>query len=420
MQLLDVETGQPLARAHAFNKSMGRVWTSDSEGWVTVEVNPLRNNEIEFSYLGYKSLTIKVQAKDVLAFKSSKKVLLELDVFRTSAAVIDGKPDTVYGSKEYHVADFIFFKQGLLLLTYGNEAHFRKEAEQSMTIYDNCKLVWLSDWRGLLAELDVSDKASGFCGNHLGLPILETRRGKFVISESEGALVSEKISDLDFKEFVEPVVDTMNNVVYASTYNPDFPAFEYYSFDQRDSSYKTLRYIVDQPLMEMFRSEYKYLAPRAKLEAFRHELKTGIDKEIVGAYMTGFAHSMYYDPLYAPMFICTDSVLIFDHYSDQMLVYNSMNELIDSTQIQYHRQKKSGWTQTLIQDDVLGSIHSVHENNGYYRLQEINKSDGTTLSSFRLTHRWPEHIQTHDGFAYYVYRPFSSSQKKFLYKERID
>ncbi|MFT5185093.1 MAG: hypothetical protein ACI84C_002229, partial [Flavobacteriales bacterium] len=49
VQLLDVETGQPLARAHAFNKSMGRVWTSDSEGWVTVEVNPLRNNEIEFS-----------------------------------------------------------------------------------------------------------------------------------------------------------------------------------------------------------------------------------------------------------------------------------------------------------------------------------------------------------------------------------
>ncbi len=420
VQVVDLDTGHPIAYAHAFNKSMGRVWTSDVNGWVEVSLKKDKANEVQFSYIGYKSLTYKIELDDLGTSKVPEKIILELDIIRTDAAIIDGKPDTVYGSKEYHVADFVFFKKGMLLLTYGNESHFRKEAEQSKSIYDNCKLVWLNDWKGLIAQMEISDKVIGFCGNHLGLPILETREGKLIISESEGKLLAEKISESDFKQFVEPVIDTLANVVYATTYNPDFPAFEYYSFDLIDSSYHTLRYIVDQPLMQMFRSEYKYLAPRAKLEALRHELKPGIDKEIVGAYMTGFAHWMYYDPLYAPMFICTDSVLIFDHYSDQLLIYNNLNELIDSTQIQYHRQKKSGWTQTLTQDEVRGGIYSVHENNGYFRLQQISTTDGSTISSFRLTHRWPEHIQIHDGFAYYVYRPYSSSQKKFLYKERID
>ena len=50
--------------------------------------------------------------------------------------------------------------------------------------------------------------------------------------------------------------------------------------------------------------------------AYRKEQATGIDKEIwIGA--NSFTHDILYNPVYAPLFIINDTVLVFDQYKNK-------------------------------------------------------------------------------------------------------
>ena len=37
----------------------------------------------------------------------------------------------------------------------------------------------------------------------------------------------------------------------------------------------------------------------------------------------------------------------------------------------------------------------------------------------RITYEYPEKLQVYGGYAYYIYRPFESLQKKSIYRERV-
>ena len=90
------------------------------------------------------------------------------------------------------------------------------------------------------------------------------------------------LPDSVFEPYFKPVVEKLSDQKFiVSDYQPDYPAFSYYRAE-KDSQWIPLHFIQDEKEMELFRSEYKYLGPREKLEAFQFELDNKIDKEIVG------------------------------------------------------------------------------------------------------------------------------------------
>ncbi|MFT4602601.1 MAG: hypothetical protein ACI857_002788, partial [Arenicella sp.] len=140
----------------------------------------------------------------------------------------------------------------------------------------------------------------------------------------------------------------------------------------------------------------------------------------VGA--TVFTNSLYYNPVYAPLFKTgEDTIIVYDHYKNRMFRYTPSSGFVDSTRISYHLQeRKSGWEQPLLQDSKRGSVYAVFEKNGYTFLREIDKVSGHVKKSFKLHFKYVDRIQIIDGQVYYVYRPFESMQKKFIYRENID
>jgi hypothetical protein len=171
--------------------------------------------------------------------------------------------------------------------------------------------------------------------------------------------------------------------------------------------------------MDLYRSEFKYVSPKEKLWAYRQELKTGIDNEVwVGA--TSFTNSLYYEPLYAPLFVKEDTVLIFDHYNDMLFKVNSKLQKIDSTAITYHKFKEGkNWEQPLLKDKGEQKVFALFERGGYYYLKRINLTNGQTKTAFKLYYRFVEQSKVKNGYAYYIYRPLESTQRKFLYRELI-
>jgi hypothetical protein len=103
-----------------------------------------------------------------------------------------------------------------------------------------------------------------------------------------------------------------------------------------------------------------------------------------------------------------------------MFIYRPEYGFTDSVRISYHKEsRKSGWEQPLIQDKKSNKIYGVFERNGYTFLSQIDMKTGLIVKSFRLYYKYVEHIQVIDDIIYYVYRPFESVQKKYIYQEKL-
>ncbi|MGB0915930.1 MAG: hypothetical protein ACPGVI_07640, partial [Crocinitomicaceae bacterium] len=155
-------------------------------------------------------------------------------------------------------------------------------------------------------------------------------------------------------KYLAPIVDSSYSSYFFSNYSDVYPAFEYFSFDKIDSTYKELMNIQDDLMMELYRSEYKWVDVRTKIWAKEMEKQTGVDKVIwVGA--NYFTQSVYYEELYAPLFKRNDTLFVFDHYKEQLYHLDLDGNKLDSVPLFYHiNERKTGWQKLLLQDKVTG------------------------------------------------------------------
>ncbi|MNY03729.1 hypothetical protein D3C86_1363630 [compost metagenome] len=318
-----------------------------------------------------------------------------------------GVPDTVFESERVSVTDFEFMpNNNLLLLTYPKN------------LKRGTELV-LFDGFNLLGEIPLPEKGTELIRDYRGNPHVLTEKNVFGITEKNRQVQIAPIEKEYYMTYIAPIVDTALTKYYFSNFNPKYPAFDYFTFDIVDSTYRKIAKIQDDLMMELYRSEFKWVDIRTKLWAKEKENETGIDKEIwVGMYY--FTNSIYYKELYAPIFERNDSIFLFDHYKNLMFTYSYQGDLIDSIPIYYHLQpKENGWKKQLIQDYETGEIFVQYETAGKAQLRHFNTVTGKLGSPVQLHFKYPENIQLKGNSVYYIYRPFESTQKKYLYRERL-
>ena len=102
-----------------------------------------------------------------------------------------------------------------------------------------------------------------------------------------------------------------------------------------------------------------------------------------------------------------------------MYVHDLNGDLVSSSPIGHHKNKKrSGW-KGLLQDRSSKNVFSAYEVSGHSFIGKVNLSTGEVNEKYRLAYRYVDKIAVIGNFVYYIYRPFESSQKRFLYKERL-
>jgi hypothetical protein len=414
LRLLDAETSAAVVNASVRVGEKGRIHYSDKEGKVNFRHSE-KTCRVVIRHLAYLPDTLILTADKPITVRL-KSNRIELGI----ATVSENLPDTVYGSPQYHVADYAFSRHGLVLLTYEKERRWKRQEEAEITLYNGCRLKIIDEDGKEIWDFKVTDEAIGLYDSYPGEVFLNTRKGYFGIAKHEHLFLLQKVPDNQFTEWIEPIVDSIGPLIYFSNFIPSFPAFEYRILDKRDTTIHVMHRVIDRELMVQFRSEFKWMQPREKLEAFRLERKTGIDKEIIAAYMSGFPNSIYFQELYAPLFTRGDTVLIFDHYTERAHRFAGQTPL-DSIPIHYHKKKPGAmkWNRQLVSDFDTQDIYSVFSKNGDYYLATIDLATGEALNHVKLHHRYPENIKVRSGEVFYQYRPFGSLQKKFLYKQRL-
>lgn len=407
------QEGYPISNARVYFANHPEIKTrTDREGNFYISYQQGRYDTLRIEHVGYQRQTYFVGKKaerrfitDTLFIKlvMQDRMLPNIDISATQ------KPDTLFGTQQYSVEDFEFDRNGnLVLLTY----------EKNLQSGSVLRLIGAGN-----EELDlyyVPGEAVELRTDFRNNIHLVTEEQVFLVNiESQGFDIYLEERDYFFR-YVAPLIDTIGDCIYFSNYSELYPAFDYYEFNRKDSVYNVVLKVEDSLMMDLYRAEFKYVDARTKIWAHQKQIETGIDKEIwVGA--TVFTNSLYYTPLYAPLFKKgTDSLLIFDHYADQLVFYRPGIGKLDSIGINYHKDaRRSGWEQPLIQDEKNGKIYALFVRNGYSYLYEININDGSIRNAFKLYYKYVEQLKISNDEVFYIYRPFESIQKKYIYREKL-
>lgn len=412
-ELTDKEFKEPLQNVNGTFKYglKSKISRSNSKGQISF-YSPI--NDIINYNLNHPLYESKSGSKKIGDFAIGDTVMVRLELtsikrqdVKEVVVKAPGVPDTVYSSKRLSVADFEVKRDGdLVLLVYPK--NLKKGSE--LLLYNGVDVVNSFSVPGTAEEIirDYRGNAHVVCADNV-----------YGILVNQNKIQIATIEKPYYLKYIAPIVDTNHTKMYFSNFNKDYPAFSYFSYDQLDSTYAQIINIKDDLMMELYRSEYKWVDVRTKLWAKNLELETGIDAEIyVGA--NYFTQSLYYKELYAPLFHRNDSLFVFDYYADKLFTFDAMGNKLDSVSIYHHYHPKStGWKKHLIQDQITGQIYAVFDKAGFTYLGRIDTKTGEISEKVRLEYRYIDKISIHNNFIYYVYRPYESVQKKFLYKERL-
>ena len=390
-----------------------------------------KNNNYSGEYLEFdeKDITIKVTANKDMYFPINEKVTLDSIFTRkrrnqakeisfylsfegqlVEGVTIDGEslPDTVFGSDKYSVADFEIDNFGhIYAMIYPK------------TLKKGAYLVKIVDGETVKQykiPFFPEEMTRDYAGN---IYVLGDEQCWRLVVDEDDFLLSKMDRDL-FDKQIAPIVDTIQDEVIYTTYAEHYPAFECMRASKVDSTYQELYYIEDEEMMEHYRAEYKFSNIRTRLWAWDMERATDIDKEVwVGANV--FTQSIYYEPPYAPVFVKDDTVLVFDHYKDELVKIEPMTgESCGKNTISYHTPRRNDWDNLLLQDIISKNVFVVFDHAGYKSIAALDLSTGELSNRFDLHFRYVEKIRIFEGEVFYIYRPYESLQKKFIYKEKLE
>ena len=404
-------TGKKIENVRIYFSKTPRNFTySNSKGEYTIKFTFTKPVSLIFNNISYVSQKKHISKKSLKKVKNDTlKLDIKLKNIILGAHIVKAtsKPDTIFGSKTSSISDFEFYGNKLILLSY--EKTLKKSGKLQLTGYNN----------QLISEYNTPPKPKRLFKDYEGRIYLITKYDVFLIAIVNNEFRLRPIDKNQFHGFTTRIIDTLNGNFLYSDFIENYPAFNYYAQYKHDTVPKKIHYTENKFMMELYRSEYKYVSGKEKLWAFRQELLTGVDKEIwIGA--KNFTQSLYYEPLYAPLFVNKDTVLIFDHYSNLLFRLDKKFHKIDSIPIKYHKGKnKKNWEQPILKDKEEKKLYALFLKNGYYYLKYIDLQTGIVNTAFKLNYRYLENIKVKNGYVYYIYRPFESLQKKYLYREVI-
>ena len=399
---------------------------SNGDGIFQISLPELRIARISIHHPGYESILCDTNVKfnHELIFYLKEAELIG-NVLEFSAG-----PQVVFGSEIWNVGDFAWDHNGeMLILTYEEEERWKKQEDANKTLFRggrvlkldkrDVQMLTLNTDQSQYDVLEIPGSTLGFYDQFPGEIIVQGHHQFFLIYQTEDDWDLIPLSDSLMKHQITPVVDTLRKGEFIiSDFEPSYPAMDFYLNVKNE--WKSFYHIIDEKEMELFRSEYKYLGPKEKVEAYQFQLDHGIDKEVVAAYMRGFQHTHFHSELYTPLLIMGDTLMIFDHLHDEVTLMNKRGELLSKEAIHYHKLKGMGsWSGKIWKDPVTKRIYTAYNKHGRTTLLEIfPRQDGYQVL-FTLTHSFVQKIRIRGGDIFYIYKPFESTKKRYLFKEKI-
>lgn len=415
VEVVDSISQEPVALAVLEAPDGRSLGTTDENGVLMLSQMP-SGARIVVRHLAYRPSYFTVPERARLVRVELVPVRIELPGHTVRCAV----PEIIFQSDTLHAAVFEPGADGLWVLAYAHPRMWRNQSQAGQEIYREVVLVLLDTSLNEVARKPLTGECTGL---HIG------RRGEayvigtdrvWAVRLNQGHLAFSTLLTVAFQEAVRPWTDSIAGHWLGSDFDATYPGFDHLAYEPVSDVVSVFCSVQDTFVMELFRSQYKYMSGHDKVVAMDTELRTGVDREIVAGYMTGFHNDPYFKAPYAPSFIRHDTILVFDHTSGQVRRFTKRRDHIDVVRFNYHEGRTGrAWTGRIMQDRTNGEVYALFESGGRGWLCAIDPASGRLGPKHFLDAKWPEEVRVHAGHAYYIHRPFESLRKRTLYRERL-
>ncbi|MEO8588504.1 MAG: hypothetical protein ABI432_03975 [Flavobacteriales bacterium] len=344
--------------------------------------------------------------------------VIELDPFN----FVRPPPEVVFQRDDLHVGAYFANDDGLWVLVYAKPQLWHSEGNAGEQVLRGARLYLLDTLFNERFSCPLPSDARGLYHDHNQRAIVEGMTDAWVaevrsMADGEEGIELGRIDRTTLHEAVLPWTDSIPSYLLGSNISPMYPAFDHIAYDPGTASSRLICSVEDTRLMDLFRSQYKYMSGHDKVVAMDLEQELGVDREVIAGYMTAFYNDPYFDVPYAPLFVVNDTLCVFDHYRERIRRFAPDLTALDEITMTY--QKERTWKTRLLQDAVDGRIYAQFARGVHTWLREVNPGTGGLGRVITLTYPFPEEVQVHDGHAYYVYRPYGSLQHRTLYREAL-
>jgi hypothetical protein len=115
-----------------------------------------------------------------------------------------------------------------------------------------------------------------------------------------------------------------------------------------------------------------------------------------------------------------DTILVIDHLHDEVTMYNRWGEKMNKMPCHHHKKKGMGkWKGEVWRDPLTHKLYTAYEKSGRVKCFEMDVLNDELIPCMELAYRYCEKIKVWGVEVFFVYRPFESSQKRYLYKQKI-
>lgn len=394
---------------------------TDEAGVALLPAPPPGGLSLSFAHLSFQDTTVRFAfgaRSGTVRLKPRSHLIGTVDVTRPL-------PETVFLRKDLHSADLLINEHGMWVLAYERPRMLRAEGEAGKEILRDTRLVLLDTLLRERASCLVPEDVFGLRHDLHDRVVIEGTAHAFSVdigkdAEGDTRLLLQPFGLEELRQAILPWTDTIPGWVLGSNASPVYPAFDHLAYDPLQDSGVVFCSVVDTFMMQLFRSQYKYLKNAEKVVAMNLAQELGVDKEVAAGYMSGFHHNIWYKPVYAPLFVVGDTLLVLDHARGRMRKFDRSLKAQGEVPLSYFRKDVGRHrTERILQDRATQRLYAVFARNGRTWLCELDPCQGTLGAPIRATYPYPDRLQVHDGALYYIHRPYESLQKRAIYRERM-
>ncbi len=417
VKVTDSMTHSAIPGVHIRVGGTSSVAITDNDGRAMLRWEGPRTSTVRFTHVGHADQLIRLLGRvgsDTTLFRVR---MVRQAVMLPEVTIGRAAPEVVFQRGDLHVGDYRVNADGLWVLVYEKPQLWHKQENAGEQLFRNARLYLLDTLFQEMISGDLPTRVRRLHADHRGRTIVEGERVAWLVSAETFGIVLHPIDRDTLHRAVLPWTDSIPGHLLGNNRSDMFPAFDHITWDPERRQPQVFCTVEDGHVMQLYRSQYKYMSGRDKVIAMDLAHETGIDAELIAGHMTGFRHDLYFRVPYAPLFVVDGVPCVFDHANGSIRRFTNALEPLEEVAMLYHQDRD--WHGMLLQDAGTGTVHAVFQRNGRMWLSPVDASSGVRGTPKQLTHPWPEQVQVFGDHVYYVYRRHGSLQHRTLYRESL-
>ena len=334
----------------------GEQQVSDALGCFEVDIkNP--DSTIQFKFIGYRDFRYMPRTE-----YDSTGVTIKMTPLTNDLETFELSSDRTY---LFHhdlkdvILDYAFLNGFIIILKHRDKQYY-------------LDLLTTSDSLVNQFELHVSPKRLFTdCFNKLHLI---SKQGVFQVNCFDGVIELIAYPYVGFEQLIMPCVCDLPEHILFKQYSGDNQTLSYISMRKVDGNFDLFTSVADEEGSQRA-TKYKEVIRNTHVKDRMAEISIAELMAIRDHQEDIILHDvLLIIPIYCPIFNLDDTVYLFDHISDSLLVMDTKGSVLRTQQISYHKSRN--WEKLLLQDRVKGHIYAIEERNGFLCCRRIDLKNG--------------------------------------------